>query len=152
MRCCKPFTTCGHALAKFPFCGLGIHNMHQVWKLDVAIQSSLRPVTHDSILHAIRSWLYLVLLIYSIHPSHSVPSEAITQKTNSESLPSDSSHQGCQRSQKSWFQTEIMNSAILVMPLGLSCWHVLFCLIRLMWPDYVYHQFAWQPYWTFPLS
>ena len=21
-----------------------------------------------------------------------------------------------------------------------------------MWTDYVYHQFAWHPYWTFPLS
>ena len=24
--------------------------------------------------------------------------------------------------------------------------------VRLMWTDYVYHWFAWRPYWTFPLS
>ena len=29
---------------------------------------------------------------------------------------------------------------------------LIFCLIWLVWPDYVYHQFAWCPYRTFPLS
>ena len=32
------------------------------------------------------------------------------------------------------------------------CNVLIFCLIRLMWPDYVYHWFAWCPYQTFPLS
>ena len=29
---------------------------------------------------------------------------------------------------------------------------LILCLIRLVWSDYVYHWFAWYPYWTFPLS
>ena len=29
---------------------------------------------------------------------------------------------------------------------------LIFCLIRLVWTAYVYHRFAWHPYWTFPLS
>ena len=29
---------------------------------------------------------------------------------------------------------------------------LIFCLIWLMWSDYVYHRFAWRPYRTFPLS
>ena len=29
---------------------------------------------------------------------------------------------------------------------------LIFCLIWLVWPDYVYHQFTWHPYRTFPLS
>ena len=29
---------------------------------------------------------------------------------------------------------------------------LIFCYIQLVWTDYVYHRFAWRPYWTFPLS
>ena len=36
--------------------------------------------------------------------------------------------------------------------LACICNVLIFCLIRLMWFDYVYHWFAWCPYQTFPLS
>ena len=39
-------------------------------------------------------------------------------------------------------------------PILLACVSnvLIFCCIRLMWPDYVYHRFTWRPYRTFLLS
>ena len=39
-------------------------------------------------------------------------------------------------------------------PILLACVSnvLIFCLIQLVWPDYVYHQFTWCPYQTFLLS